>query len=614
MPCCGDREKGPVSMEEKWDYINLTDFKSESCWTPFSYFFLYVFLLISLAVYAVDTFTAVNLLAFSRWAGQIKPTIPFTISRWIFAVCIIISFVLLVLRWLHAIRAIRSGSIAQSYLDSLAVRIQSIRPGKRGRGWRRFVVFAELTKSKKGAEYIALFAYFSFESWMNTVFADGPRQVVNAITLYSVMKMDLLPGGKHVTHKVDDDTPGVTQFFDNVKILAEENNLRALVLFGMLFTLVIWVLSVLKLLLAIALYLTFLFHHIPSEDGSLKAYCRRKINSRLTRIVRTKVNKALEKGLKLQDRTPTNPNMGVDRKPTLPNFDCDDKGPAVATISRSTTQTTLPPYTSRPGTAGPERNPTLPDVGAFEKPPLSRTVTQSSAYSDAASLSGTTVVSGYSPLDRQPSPAPPVPPLPDSLMQRTQTPMSRPTYTPAPSVPARGPSRMGSANGYRDPGEAYGPRGGYPGNDAPYRTYTPMTEPTGRSWTPATTSSPCDNGPARVFSPPIHSGTPGPGAQVGPPLRTFTSASQVTRPQPSFSPVDPAIARTFSPVSRTGTAQSAPSGGYVAFNSTARASPAPNMHPGSSNSPGGYSTGQPPARGYTPQPYPSQQGYRPDYF
>lgn len=114
-------------------------------------------------MYGVDTFTAVNLLAFSRWAGSIEPAIPFNISRWIFAVCIIISFALLVYRWMRAIRAMRSGSIAHSFLDSLAVRIQSIRMGHNGRGWRRFLVFAELAKSKKGAEYVALFAYFSFE-------------------------------------------------------------------------------------------------------------------------------------------------------------------------------------------------------------------------------------------------------------------------------------------------------------------------------------------------------------------------------------------------------------------------------------------------------------------
>ena len=131
--------------------------------TPLSYGILYISVIISIAVYAVDTFTAVNLLAFSRWAGQIKPEIPFYISRWIYAGCIILSFVLLVYRWVRAVRIMKTGGVAQSYLDPLAVRIQSIRMGKNGQGWRRFLVFAELTKSKKGAEYVALFTYFSFE-------------------------------------------------------------------------------------------------------------------------------------------------------------------------------------------------------------------------------------------------------------------------------------------------------------------------------------------------------------------------------------------------------------------------------------------------------------------
>lgn len=123
---------------------------------------VWFFLFVSVAVYAVDTFTAVNLLIFSRWSSQIKPKIPFNISRWIFAGCIIASFVLLAFRWIRTIRVMRSGSIAESYLDPLAVRVQSIRVGK-SQGYRRFLVFAELTKSKKGADYVALFAYFSFE-------------------------------------------------------------------------------------------------------------------------------------------------------------------------------------------------------------------------------------------------------------------------------------------------------------------------------------------------------------------------------------------------------------------------------------------------------------------
>lgn len=484
--------------------------------TPVSYFFLWFFLFVSLAVYGVDIFTAVNLLAFSKWAGQIKPTIPFNISRWIFAVCIIISFVLLVVRWLHAIRAIRSGSIAHSYLDSLAVRIQSIRMGSKGRGWKRFLVFAELTKSRKGAEYVALFSYFSFETWMNTIFADGPRQVVNAITLWSVMQMDLIPGGKNAA--VEDDKPAALQFFDNIRILAEDNNLRAVVLLGMLFTVVIWVLSMLKLILAVLLYLIFLFHHIPAEDGTLKAYCRRKVNSRLKRIVTQKVNKALSKGLALQDRKPTQPDLN----PTLPSLeDTDkDKGPHVTVLSRSTTQTTLPPYTSRPGTAAPDQDATLPNLGWSADTP---------DYSEPVSLGG--AAAAYSPLDRQSSSIPPVPPLPTMPAVQSNSPVPRPPtsqarYTPTPPGSINGPGRTTPMSGFRSPSP--GPNSVFTGtytpfqmgqhnpHPTPYRPYSPAIAPPGRSLTPGVAIS--GNFPGRTFSPVAHSATP----PAGYPGRSFT--------------------------------------------------------------------------------------------
>jgi hypothetical protein len=60
----------------------------------------------------------------------------------------------------------RGSGVAQSYLDPLAVRIQSARLGKEGQGWKRFLVFAELTKSRKGADYVALFTFYSFEGML----------------------------------------------------------------------------------------------------------------------------------------------------------------------------------------------------------------------------------------------------------------------------------------------------------------------------------------------------------------------------------------------------------------------------------------------------------------
>jgi hypothetical protein len=67
-------------------------------------------------------------------------------------------------------RVIRRGAVAESFLDSLAVRLQCVRWTSAGRGYKRFLVFAELTKSKKGAEYVALFTYFSFQCkyWSHT--------------------------------------------------------------------------------------------------------------------------------------------------------------------------------------------------------------------------------------------------------------------------------------------------------------------------------------------------------------------------------------------------------------------------------------------------------------
>ena len=407
-------------------------------------------------------------------------------------------------------------------------------------------LYSPISRSSVSLVYPSLWTGANYAAWMNTVFADGPRQVVNAITLYSVMQMDLLPGGQNA-EKSDDS--GAAQFFENVKILAVNNNLRAVVLFSMLFTLVIWVLSVIKLLIAIALYLIFLFHHIPSRDGTLTAYCRRKINTRVMRIVKVKVNKALAKGMALQDRAPTQPNMGANVRPTLPTVGKgEDKGPIVTTISRSTTQTTLP---SRPGGAVADRNPTLPDLSwSDEHPGLSRTATETSAFSES------TAVSTYSPLDRGPSPAPPVPPLPANIPpMRSNTPATRPPvsrFAPTPTT-----ARSTPAPGYRGMTEerSYGAYG--PPNPVPYRSHTAAPDMYGRSMTPGVVISPSaqTDYPTRTFTPVASSTT----AQPGYPMPSFTPFNR------SASPAVTPVAypeRTFTPMNQT----PQPSGGnYHAF-------------------------------------------------
>ncbi|KAL5118640.1 Potassium transporter [Pleosporales sp. CAS-2024a] len=378
MGCCGDREKDLiVSEEQKWAYINLSDFKSTSCLAPFSYAWLWILVLISCAIYLADGFTAVNLLAFDNWSSQVKPAVPFEIAKWIFAITIIMSYVFLLYRYWRAIRVIRSGSVTECYLEPVAVIWQCMRITKAGQGWRRFLVFAELTKSKKGANYIALFVYFQFKSALLVIVAQGPRTAINAMTLYAVMKAQLLPVGHHASKE----RSNFEQFFMNIKVLVETGNKQETVIyFTMLFSLLIWVMSALGLIVSGFLYIVFLWHYIPRADGTLTQYCRRKVETRLERIVGKKVKKAIEKAeeKRRQDEAKAIKKGKLDplqTRPTLPKIDQDDNM-SVFSLQRTdtmTTNTTLPPYSAntptRTNTFNTNRNPTLPAIPTLPSVP-----------------------------------------------------------------------------------------------------------------------------------------------------------------------------------------------------------------------------------------------------
>lgn len=254
-------------------------------------------------------------------------------------------------------------------------------------------------------------------AWIRIIFCSGPRQVVNALTLWSVFKAKLDPTD------ATDVGSSLLGFFKNIETLAAENHQQAVILSGMIFTLVIWVLQALGFMLAVILYLLFLWHYIPNADGGLRGYCERKVNQQLSKIVSVKVNKAIEeeerKRRKAEAKALKNGVPPLGRQATLPTFldqkSDSDSLPAMPMLSRNDTMTTLPQYTSRPGT--PSGQPTLPplEMDQLEKKPLpSRANTAASKYSANASLLGNASDMGYSssqaplpPLDtRGPLPGP----------------------------------------------------------------------------------------------------------------------------------------------------------------------------------------------------------------
>lgn len=407
MGCCTRARKAVEARpEQKWDYINLNDFKNTGCGTAFAYAYVWFMLLVSLAVYGVDTFTAVNLLVFNKWSGEIEPVIDFDISKWIFSICIIASFINLGFEHVRAWRVMRRGNIAECYLDSLAVRLESIRLGK-GRGFKRFLVFAELTKSKQGAEYIALFTYFSLQSWIRVLLCSGPRQVINALTLYSVYNAKLS------SQDAANVGEGFLEFFRKIGALATESYQQALILSGMVFTLVVWVFSALFLLIAVLLYVFFLWQWIPKADGGLAGYCERKVNNTLTKVVHEKVKKAFAKDeqKKMKAELKEARKNGLEkpvfgRQATLPVIadmgESTDKLPQMPVLDRVDSIRTLPPYTSRPASPG------SIELGAMDRkrpfPPRTATTSSTNSYGSNAPLMGNGADMGYSsPVSQPPS-------------------------------------------------------------------------------------------------------------------------------------------------------------------------------------------------------------------
>jgi hypothetical protein len=531
----------------------LSDFKSTSCLAPLSYVWLWLLVVISCAIYLADGFTAVNLLAFNNWSSQVKPAVPFEIAKWIFAITIIVSYVFLLYRYYRAVRVIKSGSVTECYLEPVAAIWQSMRMTKSGQGWRRFLVFAELTKSKKGANYIALFVYFQFKSALLVIVAQGPRTAINAMTLYAVMKAQLLPVGDHASKE----RSNFVQFFMNIKVLVETGNKQETVIyFSMLFSLLIWVIAALSLIISSILYITFLWHYIPKADGTLTQYCRRKVETRLERIVGKKVKKAIEKA---DQKRRADEQRAIKKgkldpaqtRPTLPKLDDDDNATVISIVTRSdtmTTNTTLPPYSGY----GPARTNTqstgrtlvnTPLSTVDERPPMpNRNDTQNTNYSTASYRSNAPLLDQAGGMATA-TPAEPMPPLDprfeyfNQQQQQQQQPPMR-SYTPADR------SYTPADRSYTPADRSYTPAD---------RSYTPADRsytPADRSYTPASRSyTPAD----RSYTPASRSYTPAD--------RSYTPADR------SYTPAD----RPFTPVDR----QNTPADTTFTASSTGRSTPGP---------------------------------------
>jgi len=311
--CGGPKWKREVVQDHKFDFIDVREFHSTAFMTRLKYFFLYGLIFKSFLVYMSDIFTAVTMLSTNDWQNTIQRScnvgstngcvvIPFNVAKWLFVGCIIFSFLLLGYEARKAKRIIASKDISYSFTNVMAQNYYSLR------SYDHFCLFGQISNSTKKKDDFAFFIFFTFKTWKRLLLADGPRQSINALTLYSFYLSKL------------DDGPvlKLSKYSDNF--------ITSALIVVTLFTVTIFIISLLLLITAGIFYVPLLCY----IRGNLKEYCCHKVDKRIAELIKRKTKQRVAKQVALakkeaagdyshrKNREPALP------QPTLPSVSLDD--------------------------------------------------------------------------------------------------------------------------------------------------------------------------------------------------------------------------------------------------------------------------------------------------
>ncbi|THH06698.1 hypothetical protein EW145_g3916 [Phellinidium pouzarii] len=318
--CGGPQWKREVVPDHKFDFIDARDFTEYGCWMRTRYLWIYVLVLKSFLVYVFDIFTAITMLTTDGWSNHIFNSctqnddngcvfIPFSVGKWLFVGCIIFSFLLLAYEARKARKIIASRDISYAFTNIMANNYYSLR------SYDHFCFFSRINNSTKKKDDFAFFVFFTFKSWKRLLLADGPRQVINALTLYSF----------YLSQK--DNGP----FFD-LKKYTNGSIVTGALIFSTLSTTLIFAGSALLLLAAGVCYIPLLCY----IRGNLKEYCCHKVDKRISEIVKRKNKERLAQAAKLAKKEAAGDFSHLKNKkgemihnplpqPTLPDIKLDDE-------------------------------------------------------------------------------------------------------------------------------------------------------------------------------------------------------------------------------------------------------------------------------------------------
>ncbi|KAF9115114.1 hypothetical protein BGX27_008819 [Mortierella sp. AM989] len=326
----GAQWKREKVQDHKFDFINVDDFVDNSCWRQFRYTLVFVAIIRGILVYCSDIFTAVNLLANDNSGTFFKKDtlsveglhieLPFKVYKYLFTGCIIFGFLLLALEIRRAKNIIKSRDISYAFTSQIASRFYTVR------SYPHYCFFSQINNSKKMVDDVAFFCFFTFRNWKRLILADAPRQVINATILYQTFR----------------EFNFQNDFIGEWNKIFRGDTYKMISIGAMIFTVTIFAISMLSLIIAVFLYIPLVTH----IQGNLKEYCCHKIDKRIDELIlkntKNRANAQAKGGKNNNDIA-----MNNFQQPTLPQIDLLEAPPMPAKTPR--TAYAVPPYSASNG-------------------------------------------------------------------------------------------------------------------------------------------------------------------------------------------------------------------------------------------------------------------------
>jgi len=194
------------------------------------------------------------------------------------------------------------------------------------RSYDHFCFFDHIQQSTKKSDDFAFFIFFTFKSWKRLFFADGPRQVINALTLFAIYLA-----------KKDDKSP----WYNLKKYFVGNNLITTALTMSTAFTVVIFAGSLLLLIIAGICYVPLLCY----IKGNLKEYCCHKVDKRISEIIKRRNKERTAKAMALAKKEAMGDFSHLKNKkgqfiqqplpqPTLPNISIDDDLADIASLQK----------------------------------------------------------------------------------------------------------------------------------------------------------------------------------------------------------------------------------------------------------------------------------------